>query len=188
MTGEFDESTDRARSVNTGQGQVAVGSKSRRIARGLRGPAFTPFDLNRIGRANRMRQPVGKNGIRGSVIAAGIVVIVACASQSSGAWSGLYGCYGPPCVVSPLDMPLTPYAMPRRPAWGGSNFRYRIKPSPQTQICGCGWSNDDAAAATQTPYPPEMAASFEPASFERLGHIPRDPLLGPGPAVGPSGR
>jgi hypothetical protein len=134
-----------------------------------------------------MQPSEGKNRFRRGVLTAGIAVVLACASESSGAWSGLYGTYGPPCVVSPLDMPLTPYAMPRRPAWGGSSYRYHVKPSPQCQMCGCGWSNDDAAAACLAPYPPEMERSFEPASFERLGHIPHDPLLGPGPMVGAAG-
>jgi hypothetical protein len=119
---------------------------------------------------------------------AGVASVLACAAQCYGAWSGMYGSYGGPCVVSPLDMPLTPYVMPRRPTWGGSQYCYHVKPSPQCQVCGCGWTNDDAAAACQTPFPPETAESFSPAKFERLGHIPHDLLLGPGPAVGPVAR
>jgi hypothetical protein len=135
-----------------------------------------------------MRHNHGHVGIRSKLAVAGLAAALAWVSQSHGAWSGMYGCYGPPCVVSPLDMPLTPYVMPRRPAWGGSSFRYRLKPSPECQLCGCGWANDNAATACQTPYPPEVAESFSPTTFERLGHIPHDPLLGPGPAIGPTAR
>jgi hypothetical protein len=113
----------------------------------------------------------------------GIAMLLSGISQAFGAWSGMYGCYGPPRVVSPLDMPLTPYAMPRRPAWGGSSFAYHVKPSPQYQLCGCGWESDDAAAACRLPFPPDAAESFEPRKFERIGQIPHEPLLGPGPAA-----
>jgi hypothetical protein len=132
-----------------------------------------------------MRRIQRSAGLCRKAVTAGIAVGLAFSSQCHGAWSGMYACYGPRCITSPLDMPLTPYAMPRRPAWGGSSYRYSLKPTPQCQICGCGLANDDASVDCQTPYPPGAAASFEPATFERLGQIPHEPLLGPGPAVGP---
>jgi hypothetical protein len=119
--------------------------------------------------------------------AAGTVMLLASVCETQGAWSGMYGCYGPPCVVSPLDMPLTPYTMPRRPAWGGSSFAYHVKPSPQYQLCGCGWANEDAAGGSRLPYPAETADSFLPVRFERIGEIPHESLLGAGP-IAPSGR
>jgi hypothetical protein len=40
--------------------------------------------------------------------AASLAILLAGISETQGAWSGMYGCYSAPCVVSPLDMPLTP--------------------------------------------------------------------------------
>jgi hypothetical protein len=133
-----------------------------------------------------MRHTIRDSRFQNFAIAAGVAMLLGCTAESRGAWSGMYGSYGPPCVVSPLDMPLTPYAMPRRPAWGGSSFAYRVKPSPQYQLCGCGWASDDTAEAARLPYPPELSESFAPPKFERLGPIPHDPLLGT--AAPPSGR
>jgi hypothetical protein len=125
---------------------------------------------------------------RGLAKVAVVLALSMCPSHCD-AWSGLYGCYGPPHVISPLDMPLTPYTMPRRPARGGSEFRYTVKPSPQCQLCGCALSNEDTTAGCLMPYRPEMSEVAEPGSFERLGHIPHESLLGSGPiAAGPASR
>jgi hypothetical protein len=112
---------------------------------------------------------------------------MALAAEARAAWSGMYGhCQPQRCVVSPLDMPVTPYTMPRRPAWGGSSYAYHVKPSPQNQFCGCGWATEQAGTPTDLPYPVEIGDTFVPVKFERIGQIPHDPLLGAGPVV-PSG-
>jgi hypothetical protein len=86
---------------------------------------------------------------------------------------------GPP-LPSPIDTPLRCYFMPRRPAWGGQQYRYRVK--PQEDFCGCGPNGDveSGYAAANPALAPELYDGFAPMQFERFGQIPNSSRdLGP---------
>jgi hypothetical protein len=87
------------------------------------------------------------------------------------------GVYARPPRVSGLDCPLRPYFVPRRPACGGHDYRYRVEVADPCSCTACGEFANEVDQAAGFPYPAELGEEFAPVEFERLGQIPNDSLL-----------
>jgi hypothetical protein len=111
----------------------------------------------------------------------------AAASTAFGQWTDYGGgCWAilAPTRVSPLDLRLRPYYIPRTPDWGLHDYCYDVK--DPARFCGCGTAcrgGDGACRTGGCAYPPEAAAGFGPCEFETLGQIPNDSLLLEGAAA-----
>ena len=116
-------------------------------------------------------------------------LVVASASPANGQNSAACGPYiqrGDCCAilaptrVSPLDLQLRPYYVPRTPAWGPHGYRYHLKET--VPFCGCDAPCEEPSEGEclphGSPYPPEAAYGLDPGEFEPLGQIPNDSLLG----------
>ena len=91
--------------------------------------------------------------------------------------------FAAPTLCSALDMPLRPYFMPRRPAWGPHDYRYNVK-EPEPCCCGgpggCGpWCADGEGPCQQADarIRPKPLSAWIRWEFENLGQIPNDSLL-----------
>jgi hypothetical protein len=114
----------------------------------------------------------------------GLIAATALAAAATNASGQCAGCGGgcwailAPTRLSPLDLRLRPYYIPRTPDWGPHEYRYDVK--EPTPYCGCGpacTSGDGPCLFGGCSYPPEAAAGFDPCEFETLGQIPNDSLL-----------
>jgi len=108
------------------------------------------------------------------------VALAASASSASGQCVGNdRGCWAilAPTRVSPLDLRLRPYYIPRTPDWGPHEYCYDVKDPAPCSGCGPACCGDGSCLAGGCPYPPEAALGFEPCEFETLGQIPNDSLL-----------
>ena len=113
-------------------------------------------------------------------VAAALTFVVACmfAAPCAAVWCMFCGQYWGPPGISAMDTPLRPYSIPRCPAWGGHCFRYRVAGEchggPWEGPCGFSPSGEFEGAVTVNG---EMAESFAPYGFERVGQIPNDGLF-----------
>jgi hypothetical protein len=96
-------------------------------------------------------------------------------SAGYGGYHGCCGCcyliFGPP-LPSALDTPLRCYFVPRRPAWGGQQYRYRVKPQEDFCACGPDGGTNGGYAAGKIGLAPELYDGFAPMQFEQFGQIP----------------
>jgi len=129
-------------------------------------------------RVNRTRV-----SLRTFLIAATCVAAWMFGSTCQAWWCECCGMYLGPPGISPLDTPLRPYYVPRCPAWGEHCFKYRVAPQchggpnggPCENSAACGGGENGSALS------PELAETFAPYGFERIGQIPNDGIL---PAMG----
>jgi hypothetical protein len=120
----------------------------------------------------------------------GLIAVLALAAIAPAAAGQYVGRCGGDCSallaptrLSPLDLRLRPYYIPRTPDGGLHDYRYDVKdPARFCGGCGgcgsgCSSSGDGACPTDRCSYPPEAAAAFDPCEFEVLGRIPNDSLL-----------
>lgn len=113
------------------------------------------------------------------------LITAATLAQPASAQNNYCGPHVWPVRISALDCPLRPYFIPRRPAWGGHDYRYRVTIADPCFATGggCGDLTDEVGQADSFTYPAELGEEFAPVGFEKLGQIPNDSLLDSVPAA-----